>query len=215
MNPSPNASTKPIASRAMRSVSCGMRNRLRAAGYSQIAEDAARGLAAFEHGGDDQVRATHHVTASEHFRVRGLKWTLRRPAHAHAIVRVQTNAGLLEPCGRIGQEPECNDDGIGAHHFFGARDRLGNAAAPRAGLAQPRLHELDPLDSLGADDLDRLAIEEKVDALFPAVLVIAPRPWHVQLVPPVRARDRLGALADCRAVAIHARVAAAEHDDAL
>src|SRR5450631_3233615 len=51
--------------------------------YVEVVEDAARGLAALEHRGHDQIRAAHHVATGEDFRVRGLEGSLRGGAHAY------------------------------------------------------------------------------------------------------------------------------------
>ncbi len=56
-----------------------------------------------------------------------------------------------------------------------------------SGRTQARLHQLDALHPVGADDLDRLAIEQKRHAFFLAVLVVAPRSRHVLLVAPIGA----------------------------
>src|SRR5205085_10338519 len=61
----------------------------------------------------------------------------------------------------------------------------------------------------------RLSVEDKLDALLAAVLVVPPRAGHVALVAAVGAGHRLRALADRGAVAIHGGVPAPEHDDSL
>src|SRR5690606_13977314 len=104
---------------------------------------------------------------------------------------------------------------IGRQHFFRAGNRLGHAAAARTRRTEPPLHDLDALDALGTDDLDRLTVEEELDALFPAVLVVAARARHVRLVAAIHAGDGQRALTDRRAIAVHGGIAAAEHDDAL
>ena len=67
----------------------------------------------------------------------------------------------------------------------------------------------------GADDLDGLAVEQKLDALFPAVRNFAPGTRHVDFVPAIRAADACRTLPDCRTVAVHAGIPAAENHDVL
>ena len=83
------------------------------------------------------------------------------------------------------------------------------------GRSQARLDQLHALHAVRADDFDGLLVEQKGDALFLAVLVVAPRSRHVVFVAPVGAGDAACALADRRTIAIHAGVAAAEHHHAL
>ena len=165
------------------------------------------------HGRHDEIGAAHHVTTGKNLRVAGL---VRSRAHrldedAAAVERV--DLVVLEPLGRIGPEPERDDDGIGGKHCFRAINRLGAATAIGAGRAHLRLDDPDARDVIVAEYFDRLAVEEKRDALFFTVRNLAARPGHVLLVAAVRAGHARGALANGGAVAVHARVAAAEHDD--
>src|SRR6185312_7276105 len=108
---------------------------------------------------------------------------------------MQADVVAVEPRRRARQEAKCDDHGIGGDDLLRAGNGLRNAAAARIGRAEARLDELHTLDLLGADDLDGLPVEEKLDALFLAVLVITPRARHVVLVAAVRAGDGLRALA--------------------
>src|SRR5690606_7819514 len=173
---------------------------------SQILHDSFSRLAAFEHGGDDEVRAADHVAPGEHLRVRRLKARIPRRADSHAAVRVHGEPELLEPVGGARPEAERDDHGVGRQHLLGAGHHLGAPPTTRTGRPEPRLHHLDAFHLVLAHDLDGLAVEEEAHALFLAVHHLATRPRHVFLVAPIDASHALRALADGRAVAVHAGV---------
>src|SRR5581483_3745335 len=81
--------------------------------HSEVVEYSLRGLAAFEHRGDHQVRAAHHVAAGEHLCVGCLKRRLAPGRHAHPAVGMQTDVVAIEPLRRARQEAERDDHGIG------------------------------------------------------------------------------------------------------
>src|SRR5579872_4254710 len=182
---------------------------------SELIEYPPRRFPSFEHRRHYEVRTAHHVAAGEYFRVRGLK-SIRLPGRdTHAAVVVQTDRVRGEPLGRARQKSESDDHRIRRHDLLRSGHRNRHAPAPRIGRAEPRLDELDALDALASHDLDRLAVEEELDALLAAVLVVASRARHVALIAPVSAGDRLRPLAHRGAVAIHRRIATPQHDDAL
>src|SRR5438046_8781272 len=134
-----------------------------------------------------------------------------------SVTGVQTCALPIwvEPVGRARQKAEGDDDRIRRYDPLGTFERLRHAPTARIRLAEPGRHQLHALHLLGAHDLDRLSVEEKLDPLLATVLVVPPRAGHVALVAPVGAGHRLRALADRGAVAVHGGVPASEHDDSL
>src|SRR5688572_16984112 len=112
----------------------------------------------------------------------------------------------LEPLWWIRQKTECNDHHIRGHHLLGSRNGFRNAPATRSRRTETRLHQLHAFHPIGAHDLDGLAIEEELHALFLAVLVVAARAGHVLLVAAVGTGDRLRALADRGAIAVHSGI---------
>src|SRR6185437_3902405 len=97
--------------------------------------------------------------------------------------------------------------GVGLDGLLGPRHDLRHAAAARSRCPQAGLDQFHALHAVGADDFDGLLVEQEGDALFLAVLVVAPRAGHVVLVAPIGAGDAARALADRGPVAVHARVA--------
>src|SRR5581483_5333859 len=124
-------------------------------------KDTPCSLATFEHGGDDQIRAAHHVTAGEDARMGGLERQLARRRDSHAAIRMQPHPRTRQPRRRTWEKSEGDDHGVGRDDLLTSRYGLRYAPPARAGRSKARLHELHPLDVAGADDLDRLPVEEK------------------------------------------------------
>src|SRR5262249_3254175 len=121
----------------------------------------------------------------------------------------------VEPLRGAGEKAERDDHRVGRHNLLRPGNRLRHAAPAGVGFPEARLDELDPFDPLGADDLDRLTVEEELDALFLAVLVVAPGTRHVALVTTIGAGNGFRTLANGGAIAVHAGIAAAQHYDTL
>src|SRR5512139_879884 len=187
-----------------------------AAGLQQaeVAEDALGGLAAFPHRGDHQVGAAHHVAAGKHLGVGGLVGVRLAPGD-HAAALVDADVVVGEPRLRVRAEAERDDDVVGRNDFLRARYHHRRAAAARVGWAELGRHQLHALDAAAADDLDRLAVPQEVDAFFLGVGDLALGAGHVLLVAAVGAGDARCALADAGAVAVHRGVAAAQNHHAL
>ena len=115
----------------------------------------------------------------------------------------------LEPVRRARQKTECDQHDIGGDGLLGAGHDLRDAPAAMPGITQHGLDGLNAGDKLLAQDLDRLAIKQELDALFLAVFVVPTRTGHVLLIAPVGAGHGLRALADRRAVAVHRGIPAA------
>ena len=117
--------------------------------------------------------------------------------------------------GGLGLNPNATTTASAGNELLAPRYRFGNSSAARSGRAESGLHQLHALDAIATHDFDRLAVEQKFDAFFPAVPVVAPRARHVELVTPVRAGHRFRALANRSPIAIHAGITATQNDDAL
>src|SRR5882672_11221691 len=122
---------------------------------------------------------------------------------------------LVKPGRRAGQKAERNDHRVGRQNVLGPRDWLRNPSAARIGFAESRLDELYTFNTVRAHNLNGLAVEEKLNSLFLAVLVVAPGAGHVVLIAPVRAGHGLGTLPDRRTIAVHSRVTATQHNHTL
>ena len=167
------------------------------------------------HGTHDEVGTTHVVAAGEDLRMAGLERQPVRTAGADAATGIQFDAVLGAPCRRAGAEAERLDHHVGAQFGFAALDVLQPRAAMRVGthLGMNQAHAAHL--ALLAKQGERLAMEQEVHAFLAAVADLAARTGHAGLVAAVHAGDRGGAEAHRGAVAIHAGVAAAEHDDVL
>src|SRR5690606_1699683 len=105
--------------------------------------------------------------------------------------------------------------GIRRNDLLGAGDRLRAATALFIRCAQAGFHHLDALYPTFPDDGDGLAVEEELHPLFLGVLHLPTRTRHVGCVATIGAGYALGALADRGAIAVHRRIAAAEHHHPL
>src|SRR6185437_3286841 len=101
---------------------------------------------------------------------------------------MHANVMLLKPLRRIRKEAKSDDHCIRFQHPLRARDGLGDATAARIWRSEARLNDLHALDGVRADDLGRLRIEEELHTLLLAVLVVAARARHVELIATVGAR---------------------------
>src|SRR5690606_32118944 len=154
----------------------------------------------------------HAVAAGEQRVVPGL---VRQPAVAtdfDPAVGLRLYAQRLQPLRRARAEAEGDDDDIRLDHRFAAGDRLRRATTVGIGFAQPRFHHPHAAGLAVADDLQRLAVEQELHAFLARIRHLARGAGHVGLVAAVRAGDAGRAETDRRTHAVHAGVAAAEHD---
>ena len=138
--------------------------------HTQVPGNPLRRFAPLENRCHDEVRTAHHVAAGKHLWVGCLERMLAERCDAHAAAWQHVDAVGFEPVGRIGSEAEGDDDGISRQDFLGTGYGLRAAASVRARLAELRLDDLDALDLVGADDLERLPLNRK---LTPSSLLFA------------------------------------------
>src|SRR5690606_10415950 len=189
-----------------------LRGAHRGLGAQQLG-DARGGVAAFGHGGHDQVGTAHRVAASEHARMGGLVRQAVVATGDDAAVGGALDAELRHPLRHGRREAEGDDHHVGLDHRLAALDRHRHAAATRIRLAQLRLdhaHAGDPVLLVGLD-AQRLAVEQEAHAFLAGVGHLARRTGHGSLVAAVGTGDAAGAQADGAAHAVHAGVAAAQH----
>ena len=182
--------------------------------HAEVGSNPLRCFATLEYRCYDEVRAAHHIAAGKDFRIRCLK---RMPCTTdlHTAARQGANTEIFEPRRRTRTETESNDHGIGRDDLLGARDRLGTAPVTVPRRAEPGPDQLHAFDPISTCDFQRLAVEQELNALFATVCNLASRARHVRFVTAVGAGDIRRALADRGAIAVHAGVAATEHDHAL
>jgi len=90
------------------------------------------------------------------------------------LVRAGTLDGLFRE--RVRRSPQAvayrDYDRIGGDDLLRVRHVLRQPPAARPHLAEPRLHQLDSFDVRAPENLDRLAVEQEVHALFLTVLKV-------------------------------------------